>query len=197
LYRALESTGPEQKRVLEAFGQGPGDGLRGSAASTAAVRRRLPQARYAHFATHGYFDEASLGAERQRLQDYLDKWTLQADNPPAGAGPRNPAGYVGLVLAGANDPQSSPPALRPALTWLRTSSAGAGLGRLEASTDLACFVFRRIANTLLRNLFIVVSLAADQPLGLWRSVRADVARWCEGGPANSEVVARGRTGVAW
>jgi CHAT domain-containing protein len=93
--------------VLEAFGRGPGDGLAGTAAGTAAVRRRLAQARYAHFATHGYFDEKSLSAERKRLQDYLDKWALQAGNPLAGAGVRNPAGYVGLVLAGANDPASA------------------------------------------------------------------------------------------
>jgi hypothetical protein len=54
------------------------------AATTAAVRQRLISARYAHFATHGYFDEASLSAERRRLKDYLDNWTFQADNPLAG-----------------------------------------------------------------------------------------------------------------
>jgi CHAT domain-containing protein len=32
---------------------------------------------------------------------------LQADNPLVGVGVRNPAGYVGLVLAGANDPKSA------------------------------------------------------------------------------------------
>src|SRR5262249_2180144 len=106
-YKALESTGLELKRVLEAFGQGPGDGLSVTAASTTAVRQRLAQARYAHFATHGYFDEKSLATERKRLKDYLDKWTLQADNALAGVGVRNPAGYVGLVLAGANDPTSA------------------------------------------------------------------------------------------
>jgi CHAT domain-containing protein/tetratricopeptide (TPR) repeat protein len=108
-YQALEKTGLELKRVLEAFGQGPGDGLTGTAATTAAVRQRLDQARYAHFATHGYFDEKSLAAERKRLQDYLDKWTLQADNPLAGGGVRNPVGYIGLVLAGANDPENAGP----------------------------------------------------------------------------------------
>jgi CHAT domain-containing protein len=92
---------------LEAFGRESSDGLSRTAATTAAVRQSLTSARYAHFATHDYFDEQSLAAERQRLKDYVDKWTFQADRPPAGAGLRNPAGYVGLVLAGANDPQSA------------------------------------------------------------------------------------------
>jgi CHAT domain-containing protein len=105
----LAGTGLELKRVLEAFGQGPGDGLSGSVASTAAVRQRLANARYAHFATHGYFDAPSLTAESKRLQDYLEKWTLRADNALAGVGGRNPAGYVGLVLAGANDPKNAGP----------------------------------------------------------------------------------------
>jgi CHAT domain-containing protein len=108
-YKALESTGRELKRVLEAFGQGYGDGLTGTAATTAAVRQRLAQTRYAHFATHGYFDEKSLAAERQRLKDYLDKWTFQVDNALACVGVSNPAGYVGLVLAGANDPGNAGP----------------------------------------------------------------------------------------
>jgi hypothetical protein len=34
---------------------------------------------------------------------------------------------------------------------------------------LLSFVFRMIANTFFRNRFIAVSLAAEQPLGLWRS----------------------------
>src|SRR5262249_57097893 len=67
------------------------------------------QARWAHFATHGYFDEKSLSAERKRLKDYLEKWTLREDNQLPGLGIHNPAGYVGLVLAGANEPARAGP----------------------------------------------------------------------------------------
>jgi CHAT domain-containing protein/tetratricopeptide (TPR) repeat protein len=108
-YQALAGTGREMKRVLEAFGQQASDGLVGDAATTAAVRERLPKVRYAHFATHGYFDAKSLSAERQRLKDYLDKWTLHEDSQRPGLGLHNPAGYVGLVLAGANDPSKAGP----------------------------------------------------------------------------------------
>ncbi len=108
-YKALPGTGRELKRVLEAFGRDSSDGLTGNAASTAAVREQLTNVRYAHFATHGYFDVKSLGDERKRHKDYLEKWTLRDDNQRAGLGGRNPAGYVGLVLAGANDPTKAGP----------------------------------------------------------------------------------------
>jgi CHAT domain-containing protein/tetratricopeptide (TPR) repeat protein len=108
-YAALAGTGRELKRVLEAFGQEGGDALAGAAATVAAVRERLPAARYAHFATHAYFDEASLSAERRRLSDYLENWSFQADARRPGQGGRNPAGYVGLALAGANDPAGAGP----------------------------------------------------------------------------------------
>src|SRR5262249_61544182 len=55
-YAALPGTGRELKRVLEAFGQQDHDGLSGDDATADAVRTQLPKARYAHFATHGYFN---------------------------------------------------------------------------------------------------------------------------------------------
>jgi tetratricopeptide (TPR) repeat protein/CHAT domain-containing protein len=104
-YPPLAGTARELKGVLQAFGKEAGAGLSGEAASTTAVRDKLTKVAYAHFATHGYFDDQSLSAERQRLQQYLAQWSFQAtDKPLAGLGLRNPAGYVGLVLAGANDP---------------------------------------------------------------------------------------------
>jgi CHAT domain-containing protein len=109
-YNALPGTAREMKRVLEAFGQGPSDGLAGEAATAAAVRQQLTTVRYAHFATHGYFDEKSLSAERERLKKYLETWSFRADdNERPGPALRNPAGYVGLVLAGANDPAKAGP----------------------------------------------------------------------------------------
>jgi CHAT domain-containing protein/tetratricopeptide (TPR) repeat protein len=104
-YPPLAGTARELKAVLQAFGKEAGAGLSGESASTTAVRDKLTQVAYAHFATHGFFDDQSLSAERQRLQQYLAQWSFQTtDQPLAGLGVRNPAGYVGLVLAGANDP---------------------------------------------------------------------------------------------
>ena len=109
-YSLLAGTAVEQQRVLEAFGPEARDGLSGAAATTRAVREHLVQVRYAHLATHGYFDAQSLNAERTRLQQYLQQEPLSApDRPLAGLGLRNPAGYVGLVLAGANDPARAGP----------------------------------------------------------------------------------------
>jgi CHAT domain-containing protein len=109
-YQALAGTGRELQCVLEAFGQQPGDGLAGDAATTTAARDRLKQVRSAHFATHGYFDEKSLAAERKRLQEYLKEWKFPGvDSRRAAPGLHNPAGYVGLVLAGANDPGKAGP----------------------------------------------------------------------------------------
>ena len=109
-YPLLAGTAAEQQRVLEAFGQEARDGLSGAAATTRAVREHLTQVRYAHLATHGYFDAQSLNAERARLQKYLQQEPLSVpDSPLAGLGLRNPAGYVGLVLAGANDPARAGP----------------------------------------------------------------------------------------
>jgi hypothetical protein len=52
----------------------------------------------------------------------------------------------------------------PALTWVRTSSAGARPGRAVRIAGLASSDFRRSANTFPSHLFIVASLAAEQPL---------------------------------
>jgi CHAT domain-containing protein/Tfp pilus assembly protein PilF len=102
-YPPLAETGRELKRVLEAFGAT--DGLDGTAATPAALRARLPKARYAHLATHGYFDEAGISAEQQRLREQVGKWQFGAERTPSRVGVRqHPLGYVGLALAGANDP---------------------------------------------------------------------------------------------
>jgi CHAT domain-containing protein len=97
------------KRVLAAFGAEDDAGLRAAAATPAAVRERLATARYAHLATHGYFDEAGLAAERQRAKELLEKWKYRADLPTerVGLGAKNPLGYVGLALADANDPKTA------------------------------------------------------------------------------------------
>jgi CHAT domain-containing protein/Tfp pilus assembly protein PilF len=102
-YPALPATGGELRRVLEAFGRKDDDALSGAAATAKAVRERLPEATYAHFATHGYFDAKGLTEERERQEKALKTWAFQDEGSRlGGAGLRNPAGYTGLVLAGAN-----------------------------------------------------------------------------------------------
>ncbi|HEX5270062.1 MAG TPA: CHAT domain-containing protein [Gemmataceae bacterium] len=108
-YAPLPGTAREVRRVLDAFGPDGGEALSGPAATVTAVREGLAKARYAHLATHGYFDEKALTAERRRLRDSLERWSSRADGPLAGVGSRNPAGYVGLALAGANDPGKAGP----------------------------------------------------------------------------------------
>jgi tetratricopeptide (TPR) repeat protein len=110
-YKALPATGREIKRVLEAFGQETSDSLTGDAGNSRAVRDRITNVRYAHFATHGYFDEKNLTAERQRLKKYLEDWKfqLQAEHRQSVPLVRNEAGYVGLVFAGANAPDKAGP----------------------------------------------------------------------------------------
>ncbi len=110
-YVALAETGREMKRVLEAFSAGDDAGLRLTAATPAALKERLPRAHYAHFATHGYFDEPGLTAERKRIREQMDKWEFRLDQQTerVGLGAKNPLGYVGLALAGANDPKSAGP----------------------------------------------------------------------------------------
>jgi CHAT domain-containing protein/Tfp pilus assembly protein PilF len=111
VYRPLSGTDRELQRVLEAFGAAETRGLRGAAATPTALKERLPLVHYAHFATHGYFDEFGLAAERRRAREQLKQWTQDAEQPTAraGLGAKNPLGYVGLALARANDPNKAGP----------------------------------------------------------------------------------------
>jgi CHAT domain-containing protein len=64
----------------------------------AALLADLPQARYSHLATHGYFADASV---RSALQVDPEQFR-SIGTARAGAGARNPLVLSGLVLAGAN-----------------------------------------------------------------------------------------------
>jgi CHAT domain-containing protein len=110
-YEPLKGTDRELKRVLEAFEAKEASGLRGAAATSPTLTERLPQVRYAHIATHGYFDAFSLATERRRAREQVQKWTFHASEPTAraGLGAKNPLSYVGLALAGANDPKQAGP----------------------------------------------------------------------------------------
>jgi CHAT domain-containing protein len=73
--------------------------LTGTAATTGRVLQELPGARYAHLATHGFFEETLLTEERRRQQQALDRWEPGTNSGRIGLGARHPLGYTGLVLA--------------------------------------------------------------------------------------------------
>ncbi len=105
-YSELKATAAESRQVMALFPGADRLLLTGSEAGTAAIREGLAQARFAHLATHGYFDAAGLTVERRRLQAQWKALELSTDlgTERVGLGVRNPLGYVGLALAGANAP---------------------------------------------------------------------------------------------
>jgi CHAT domain-containing protein/Tfp pilus assembly protein PilF len=107
-YAPLPETGRELRRVLEAFAARPDAALRGEGATARALLDRLPGARVAHLATHAYYDEKALQEEYERERKARETWTFQErGSERAGLGARNPLGFVGLALAGANDPSKA------------------------------------------------------------------------------------------
>jgi CHAT domain-containing protein/tetratricopeptide (TPR) repeat protein len=110
-YSPLTATGEEIQRVLEAFGTGDESRLRQSAATLSALKERLVRVRHVHLATHGYFDQPGLVAERRRPEEQLEQWAFRPGQTTdrVGLGAKNPLGYVGLALAGANDPERAGP----------------------------------------------------------------------------------------
>jgi CHAT domain-containing protein/Tfp pilus assembly protein PilF len=72
---------------------------RGSQASLAQLLRDLPQARWAHLATHGFFADA---VARSMLQLTPEDYERARWGGRVGVGLRNPLLLSGLVLAGAN-----------------------------------------------------------------------------------------------
>jgi CHAT domain-containing protein len=68
-----------------------------------AVLAALPQARYAHLATHGFFADPSFRSAF-RLDPKLFERSLRGER--VGAGALSPLVMTGLVFAGANHPQT-------------------------------------------------------------------------------------------
>jgi CHAT domain-containing protein/tetratricopeptide (TPR) repeat protein len=101
-YPALPATAAELAGMTAAAGTRELHVLRGSDADVAHLRVELPKARYAHLATHAFFAEAAFAAEPTAK----DAPGLKAK--PSGSGARNPLAYTGLVLAGANQPDTAP-----------------------------------------------------------------------------------------
>jgi CHAT domain-containing protein len=72
-------------------------------ATTAAVLAALPQARYAHLATHGFFADGSF---RSAFQVDAELFKMTARGERIGAGALNPMVMTGLVFAGTNKPDT-------------------------------------------------------------------------------------------
>jgi CHAT domain-containing protein len=110
-YAYLDGTAREVAQLRAVAGRRPVVVLGGRDATVGRLREELPKARYAHLATHGFFDAKSLtrerrDAERQREQLRSGyRFEEGRSTPPAGIGGRSPLGYVGLALAGANEPE--------------------------------------------------------------------------------------------
>jgi len=67
-------------------------------ATAERLRATLPQARYVHLATHGFFDASKLQAEKKREADEIRAHQF-GNNSRIKVAAKNPLGFVGLVLA--------------------------------------------------------------------------------------------------
>jgi tetratricopeptide (TPR) repeat protein len=138
---ALPGTAKELEQVLSLARGAPGTRAvverRGREAGTQRVWLDLPQARWAHLATHGFF-AAPRTRERQALlreADFL--WGVRGLER-RGVGARNPLVQTGLVLAGANL-QPGPDVLRDDRGILTGEAiAGLDLRRLDLAVLSAC-----------------------------------------------------------
>jgi CHAT domain-containing protein len=100
-YAALPGTGVEVRRLVELASPREPLTLTGTAATWARLKEHLPRVRYAHLATHGFFDDAALAAENDRFRAQLRAWAARPGSADfAGMGLRSPLAYSSLVLAG-------------------------------------------------------------------------------------------------
>jgi tetratricopeptide (TPR) repeat protein/CHAT domain-containing protein len=75
----------------------------GDKATTSSVLAALPKARYAHFATHGFFADPSFRGIFQLDEKDYEK---SQSGERIGRAAKSPLVMTGLVLAGANDPKT-------------------------------------------------------------------------------------------
>jgi CHAT domain-containing protein len=160
-WAVLQGTATEVEQVLGVKGRPTVFAhLSGSDASALRLAEALPKARYVHLATHGYFDAEAVAAEEKKQRDYRERLKAyefregQIFGRASGAGKRSPLGYVGLVLAGANDPQSA------------AAPPGALGGSLRSALQPSpIFSGERIAELPLENLRLCVMSACETGLG--------------------------------
>lgn len=83
------------------------ESLRAEKATTNKVKELLPQVRYAHFATHGFFDALGSARDTERVQAIYDDRRAGAPSLLGGPGKWNPLVYTGLACAGVNAPAAA------------------------------------------------------------------------------------------
>jgi CHAT domain-containing protein/Flp pilus assembly protein TadD len=105
--------------------------LTGAGATTAAVLDELPQARYAHLATHGFFADDHFRSAFQ-----VDPEQFQRLSPDRRGGARSPLVLSGLVFAGANRAGEDAKEDRGILT--AEGLVGLRLDKLELAVLSAC-----------------------------------------------------------
>jgi CHAT domain-containing protein len=133
----LPGTLTELKQVVARAGQRSVRQWSGNKASTARLLADLPEARWAHLATHGFFADQKFRSFLQldeKLYERRGFW----EGPPPGA--RNPLVLSGLVLAGANLPAKKGDPLDEGDGGILTAEviAGLPLHRLELVVLSAC-----------------------------------------------------------
>jgi CHAT domain-containing protein len=133
----LPGTLTELNQVVARAGRRPVRQWSGAKASTARLLADLPEARWAHLATHGFFADQKFRSVLQldeKLYERRGFW----DGPPPGA--RNPLVLSGLVLAGANLPAKKGDPLDEGDGGILTAEviAGLPLHRLELVVLSAC-----------------------------------------------------------
>jgi CHAT domain-containing protein len=103
-YASLPGTAAEVRQVTGLAGARANVTLEGDRATWTHLKEALPTARYAHLATHGFFNAKTLLEENQRIQQQRKTWEFQLERTTerVGFGVRSPLSYTGLVLAGAN-----------------------------------------------------------------------------------------------
>jgi CHAT domain-containing protein len=130
---ALPGAERELERVLTLAGKRPTRVRRGTEACTAQILADLPQVRWAHLATHGFFADASF---RSALHLAENDYQRDPHGERIGAGARSPLVLSGLVLAGANRQGKDAPADGGILT--AEAIAGLDLDGLELAVLSAC-----------------------------------------------------------
>src|SRR5262249_50086309 len=85
--------------------------LLGKEAQEATLRARLPQARYVHLATHGFFADPTVPSafRHDMTRDPLTSGGIAMTGSRATVTGRNPLLLSGVILAGANVPPPTDP----------------------------------------------------------------------------------------
>jgi CHAT domain-containing protein len=109
-WRYLEGSRREAEAIAALWKKsGRAELLEGADASEAALRQRLPGARYVHLATHGFFADAKFRSAFRHdvARERLERFGRPLSGKRATVTGRNPLLLSGVVLAGANLPQQT------------------------------------------------------------------------------------------